>query len=260
MTGKVLWLGRLMTGAQPTGDMVDLSTHSAATGGSPHLRGYAVRPPGDERLPGVVVIHEIFGPDDVNKRSADRMAALGYSVILPDLFTEGGPRKCLKATFQALRSGHGRAFQDIAAARQWLIDREDATGDVGIIGFCMGGGFALMCAAPSRGFQVSSVNYGQLPPTPEVLQGACPVVASYGARDRGNEEVPAKLEYHLTRLGVPHDVKQYPNAGHAFLNDDDIGPWWLQPLFRLGHAGPEPESAADAWRRIDAFFGEHLRR
>ena len=69
-----------------------------------------------------------------------------------------------------------------------------------------------------------------------------------------------KLEYHLTRLGVPHDVKQYPNAGHAFLNDDDIGPWWLQPLFRLGHAGPEPESAADAWRRIDAFFGEHLRR
>ena len=249
-----------MTGAQPIGEMVDLSRYSRATGGSPHLQGYAVRPPGDERLPGVVVVHEIFGPDDVNKRSADRMAALGYSVVMPDLFSEGGPRKCLKATFQALQSGRGRAFQDIAAARQWLLDRDDATGDVGIIGFCLGGAFALMCAAPGRGFSVSSVNYGQLPTTPDVLDGACPIVASYGAKDPGSRGVPAKLEYHLTRLGVPHDVKQYPDAGHSFLNDDDIGPWWIRPLFKVGGVGPEPESAADAWRRIDAFFGEHLRR
>ena len=250
-----------MTGAQPIGDMVDLSTYSADTGGSPHLSGYAVRPPGDvRRLPGVVVIHELFGPDDVNKRSADRMAALGYSVILPDLFSEGGPRKCLKATFQALQSGHGRAYQDIAAARQWLLDRDDATGDVGIIGFCLGGGFALMCAAPRHGFSASAVNYGQLPRTPELLADACPIVASYGAKDPGNKEVPAKLEYHLTRLGVPHDVKQYPNAGHSFMNDDAIGPWWFRPLFKIGGVGPEPESAADAWQRIDAFFGEHLPR
>ena len=244
----------------PIGTMLDLSALGAANGGSPHLQGYAVRPPGDEKLPGVVVVHEIFGPDDVNKRSADRMAALGYSVVMPDLFSEGGPRKCLKATFQALQSGHGRAYQDIAAARQWLLDRDDTSEDTGIIGFCMGGGFALMCAAPKHGFRVAADNYGMLPSSPEALEGACPIVASYGARDRGNEKVPAKLEYHLTRLGVEHDVKQYPNAGHSFLNDADIGPWWLAPVFRLANVGPEPESAADAWQRIDAFFGTHLPR
>ena len=244
----------------PIGTMVDLSGHSATTGGSPHLKGYAVRPPGDEKLPGVVVVHEIFGPDDVNKRSADRIAALGYSVVMPDLFSEGGPRKCLKATFQALRSGHGRAYQDIAAARQWLLDRDDTSDDLGIIGFCMGGGFALMCAAPAHGFQVSSVNYGMLPSSPEVARGGLPDRRELRRARQGQRESAAKLEYHLTRLGVPHDVKQYPNAGHSFLNETDIGPWWTQPLFRLAHVGPEPESAADAWQRIDAFFRAHLPR
>jgi carboxymethylenebutenolidase len=117
-----------------------------------------------------------------------------------------------------------------------------------------------MCAAPKHGFRVAADNYGMLPSSPEALEGACPIVASYGARDRGNEKVPAQLEYHLTRLGVEHDVKQYPNAGHSFLNDADVGPWWLAPVFRLANVGPEPESAADAWQRIDAFFGTHLPR
>ena len=250
-----------MTGTTIRGTNVDLSQQSAATGGSPHLTGYAVRPPGGERVPGVVVVHEAFGPDEVNQRSADRVAALGYAVVMPDLFSEGGPRQCLKATFEALRSGRGRAFQDIAAARQWLLDRDDATGDVGIIGFCMGGGFALLCAAPTRGFGVSSVNYGQLPPSgPDVLAGACPIVASYGRRDLGLRGAAAKLEYHLTRLGVPHDVKEYPKASHQFLNEGRNGPWALKALGRVVGVGPEPDSAADAWQRIAAYFAEHLRR
>jgi carboxymethylenebutenolidase len=250
-----------MTDRQPIGDMVDLSSYGADSGGSPNLRGYAVRPPGQERLPGVVVIHEAFGPDEVNQRSADRVADLGYAVVMPDLFSDGGPRQCLKATFEALRSGHGRAFQDIAAARQWLLDRDDATGDVGIIGFCMGGGFALVCAAPTHGFGVSSVNYGQLPASgPDVLAGACPIVASYGRRDLGLRGAAVKLEYHLTRLGVPHDVKEYPKASHQFLNQGRNGPWALKALGRIAGIGPEPESAADAWQRIGAFFAVHLRR
>lgn len=259
MTREVLWLGRPMTGAQPIGEMVDLSAQSATFGGSNGLTGYAVRPPGDETRPGVVVVHEIFGLDAQARRYAHRLADMGYVAVVPDLFTEGGARRCLRATFRALRSGHGRAVQDIAAARQWLLDREDTTDDVGIIGFCMGGGFALLCAAPKHGFHVSSVNYGDLTSTPDVLAGACPIVASYGRRDR-LAGAAARLEYHLTRLGVDHDVKEYPRAGHAFLTDADTIPWFLGPVIKIAPPGPEPESAADAWQRIDAFFGEHLRR
>ncbi|MDQ2781708.1 MAG: dienelactone hydrolase family protein, partial [Actinomycetota bacterium] len=153
------------------GITVDLSPWSTATGGSTGLTAYTVRPPGDEKLPGVVMLHEAFGLEDITRRQADLLADMGYAVVVPDLFADGGSRKCLKATFKALSSGQGRAFHDIAASRQWMLDRDDATGAIGVIGFCMGGGCALRSAAPEHGFDVSAVNYGRLPSSPDVLAG-----------------------------------------------------------------------------------------
>lgn len=257
-----MWLAAGMTPPAPRGTTVDLTVESAAAGGSAGLTAYTVRPadaqPGVP-LPGVVLVHEAFGLDDEMRAHADRVAAMGYAVAAPDLFADGGARRCLKGTFQALRSGRGRAFQDIGTARQWLLDQEDAAGAVGVIGFCMGGGFALLCAAPERGFDVSAVNYGQLPPTPDVLTGACPIVASYGGRDFSLRGAAAKLETQLSRLGVEHDVVEYPDASHAFLNEHVNGPWFLRPVLAVTGFGPEPASAADAWARIEQFFAAHLR-
>jgi carboxymethylenebutenolidase len=67
-----------------------------------------------------------------------------------------------------------------------------------------------------------------------------------------------KLERTLTTLGIEHDVKTYPNAGHSFLNDAPNGPVPLRPLMKVLKVGPEPTAAADAWRRIEAFFAKHL--
>ena len=93
-----------------------------------------------------------------------------------------------------------------------------------------------------------------------MLVGACPVVASYGGKDKALAGSAAKLEAQLTRLGVEHDVKEYPQAGHAFLNDAETGPWFVRPILKVTGAGPEPASAADAWRRIEEFFARHLSR
>lgn len=122
----------------------------------------------------------------------------------------------------------------------------------------MGGGFALVLAG--RGYDAASVNYGQLPKDLTALEDACPIVASYGGKDRAARGAAARLKRELTAKGIPHDVKEYPEAGHSFLNDADNSPWWLRPVANLVlHAGPEPASAADAWARIEDFFATHLR-
>ena len=241
------------------GDLVDVQTRTPVTGVSPSLKAYVTRPQGSQPLPGVVLIHEAFGLDDNAKRNADRVAQMGFVVAAPDLYSEGGALRCLKATFSAMQRGEGRAFADIAAARPLVLERDDTTDRVGVIGFCMGGGFALMCAAPERGFAASSVNYGQLPKAYDALAGGCPVLGSYGGRDRGLRGAKATLDTELTRVGVEHEVTEYPGAGHAFLNEEAAGPWFLQPVLKVLGVGPEPGEASLAWGRIAEFFGEHLR-
>lgn len=224
---------------------------------APELTAHlAVPPVGTGPWPAVVVLHEIFGLTDDIRSQADRLAAAGYLAVAPDLYTAGGALRCLKGTISALTRGTGPAVEDIEAVRSWLAGREDCTGKVGIIGFCMGGGFALLLA--STGFDASAPNYGPLPRDPSAaLAGACPVVASYGAKDLGLRGTAGKLETVLRDLGVEHDVKEYPEAGHSFLNRHNLGPLGL--LERVGGFSYNEPAAADAWARILRFFDTHLR-
>src|SRR5581483_6872841 len=115
----------------------------AVPGGSHHLRGYVARPDGAGPWPGVVIVHEAYGLADVMRRQADRLAQAGYLALLPDLYSDGGALRCVVRTMRALVAGQGRALVDIEAARQWLLAQGDCTGRIGIVGFCMGGAFAL---------------------------------------------------------------------------------------------------------------------
>ena len=222
------------------------------------IPAHVVIPPvGGGPWPGVVVIHEAFGLNDDIREHAARLAAAGYLAIAPDLFRGQGMRRCLLATFRALRAERGRPFEDIDAVRRTLTEREDCTGRVGVIGFCMGGGFALLTAA--RGFDVSAPNYSPLPKDLDAaLEGACPIVASFGARDFELKGAAPKVKAALERAGVEHDVKEYPDAGHSFLSRLNAGP--LNPVLRVAGAGFHQPSAEDAWGRILRFFDVHLRR
>jgi carboxymethylenebutenolidase len=223
---------------------------------APELRAHlAVPPVGSGPWPGVVVLHEVFGLTDDVRQQADRLAGAGYLALAPDLFSAGGALRCLRSTFSALSSGSGPAFGDIEATRAALAARPDCTGRIGVVGFCMGGGFALVAA--TRGFDAAAPNYGPLPPDPaQLLRGACPVVASYGGRDRGLPGAAATLETALTEAGVEHDVKEYPQAGHSFLNRHNVGV--LTVLERVAGLSYHEPSAEDAWARILRFFAHHL--
>jgi carboxymethylenebutenolidase len=159
--------------------------------------------------PGVVVIQDALGLTDDIREQADRLAAAGYLALAPSLYSGRGIR-CVIATLRASRSGEGSAYGDIDAARRWLAERDDCTGRVGIIGFCMGGGFALL-SAPR--FDAAAVNYGEVPTDATArLVGACPIVGSYGGRDRTLPGRAERLRSALGELGVAYDVKEYPDA------------------------------------------------
>ena len=110
----------------------------------------------------------------------------------------------------------------------------------------------------------ASVNYGGA--TGEVeqaLPNVCPIVASYGAKDRwpGMQAVPGRLESMLAEAGVEHDIKVYPGAGHGFLNDHDPSelPVWVKAIAKVVAASYDEASARDARRRILNFFDSHLK-
>ncbi len=222
------------------------------------LPAHRAVPEGEGPWPGLVLVHELFGLDDEMRRHADRLAGMGYLVLAPDLVARGNRALCLARTMTALRRGRGRTFEDLDGARATLAGDPRCTGDIGVIGFCMGGGFALLLAG-RPGWDVAVANYGVVPDA-EVLEGACPVVASYGGRDLYLRGAARTLRTRLADAGVPHDVEEYPAAGHGFLNESSTTPWWALPMARLVmRAGPEPVSARDAWDRIEAFLATHLR-
>jgi carboxymethylenebutenolidase len=225
-----------------------------ATGGAIH--GYVAVPAGPGPWPGVVVIHEAFGLNDDIRGKADELAAHGYLALAPDLYGGRNWIRCIRGVFRQLRARRGPAFIALEAARDFLAGRGDCTGATGVIGFCLGGGFALLCA-PRPGFAAASVNYGEVPADAErLLAGACPIVASFGGRDKGvSKEFPERLERALTVLEVPHDVKLYPGSGHRFMSQaSGVG----AVLAKVAGVSYQSHDAADSWARIYAFFGSHL--
>jgi carboxymethylenebutenolidase len=219
------------------------------------VRAHLAAPVHQEPRPGVVVIHEAFGLNDEIRGHANRFAAQGYVAVAPDLFSYGPKLRCMRDTFRSLVRKRGPAFDVLDAVAGWLAAREDCTGRVGVIGYCLGGGFALL-AAPRHTYAAASVNYGLVPKdAEELLRGACPIIGSFGADDRAMRGAAGRLEAALTAAGVDHEVTEYPGAGHSFLNQHTGA---VGVLSKVVGAGYRPGPAREAQRRIDAFFAEHL--
>jgi len=225
------------------------------------LSTYVATPDGAGPWPGVCVIHDALGMSQDLRNQADWLAAEGYLAAAPDLFDGGTFLACLRTTMRDFSRGEGPLFDRVEAVRQWLIHHENSTGKVGLIGFCFGGGFALLLA-PRGEFSAASVNYGGLPKNAEeFLMRACPIVASYGAKDRTLKGAATRLEGILTGAGIDHDVKEYSEADHAFMNDHsaDKIPFLIHVIsFLFGGGEFNPSAAQDSRQRVIAFFDKHL--
>jgi carboxymethylenebutenolidase len=208
--------------------------------------------------PGVLVIHELLGLNAEMRRLAGDFAAAGFVTLAPDFLHGLGPTPFCMARFARGigRVRTGRPYRQLDAARDWLSARPEVDGrPVGVAGFCIGGGFALLYAA-GAGVRAVAPFYPAVPDA-AALTGICPVVASFGGRDRIFGAGGPRLQAALDELMVEHDVRTYPDAGHGFMaRYDGIIGW-------LGRRLPtdvehEPAAAADAWDRTMAFFTRHL--
>jgi carboxymethylenebutenolidase len=231
------------------------------------VNGYVVRPAASGTLPAMIVIHEAGGLGDHIRDVANRIAALGHVVLAVDLYTrEGGPPPAgdVQAIMARLFSmPDATILGDLDGALEELLARDDVSGRVGCIGFCMGGRLALLLACTSERLSAAVDCWGgfidratlEAPSTPErptppldlAGQLRCPLLAAVGAED-GNPspEMGAELRERASASGQPVQVDVYDGAGHAFFAD-------YRPSYR-------PGPAAELWRRVVPFLAEHLQR
>jgi carboxymethylenebutenolidase len=233
--------------------------------GGTQVNGYLARPTAAGPHPGIVVIHEAGGLGDHIRDVANRFANIGYSALAVDLYTrEGGPPPMddMQAVLERLFSmSDANALGDLEGAADLLRSREDATGKVACIGFCMGGRYTLLFACASDRLDAAVDCWGgfidratpdqrttpqrPVPPLDLAERLHCPLLGAVGAEDHNpSPELGGELRERASRSGQPVQVDVYEGAGHAFFAD-------YRPSYR-------PEPAARLWERIVPFLARHL--
>jgi len=199
------------------------------------LPAYLARPEGGDG-PGVVIIHDFFGPSAFYEDLARRLAGEGYTAVLPDFYWREGAvtwRDREAAVARAQRHDQVRAMADLAVAIAWLRGRAGG-GRVGVVGFCMGGTLALLSAGRDPlpdvavsfyGFPNGHPSWPGWPLRPldadEVAAVRAPVLAHCGDADAGvGMDHMAAYAAALSAAGASYEAIIYPEMPHGFLTFD----------------------------------------
>ncbi len=223
-------------------------TFPSAIGGN--ANGYLSLPDDKHgKHPAVVVIQEWWGLNDWVREQADRLAKDGYVALAVDLY-RGKSTSDPNIAHELMRGmPEDRANADLKAGFDYLASRPDVDpAHIGSIGWCMGGGYSLNLALAEPRLAACVINYGHLITDPASIEKLkSPILGDFGALDRGitPDDVNA-FAAALQKTGKTADIKIYPDAGHGFMNPNNKD-------------GFKEADAADAWRRIDAFFAKNLR-
>jgi carboxymethylenebutenolidase len=222
--------------------------HIQYPGATGEVRAYFARPQGDEKLPGVVVIHENQGLaphiEDVNRR----VAAEGFLAIAPDALSPlgGSPEDLDKAIEMTKELDDQSTLENFLAAVKYLKAHPASTGKVGVIGFCWGGRKANQVAVNDPDLSAAVPFYGQQPASEDVSKIKASLLLHYaGLDEKINAGIPA-FEAALKAASVEYQLYLYAGAKHAFHNDAKADRY-------------NKEAAQLAWQRTVSFLNEKLK-
>jgi carboxymethylenebutenolidase len=213
--------------------------------------------------PGVVIVPDVWGVSDLYRRIAQRLAEAGFATLVVDQYRYTGRDGLTPATAIPFinQLDDARVVRAVQEAIDALAASPAVGGQkVGLIGFCMGGQYALLAACTCRGVSAVAPFYGMVryaagldpakkprQPLDAISDLTCPLLGLYGVEDN---LIPVadveELKRRLAHTKHAHEVHLYEGAGHAFLNDTRPDAY-------------RPEAAAAAWGRLVPFLRRELR-
>lgn len=208
--------------------------------------GYLAHPTQPGKYPGVVVIQEWWGLEPHIQDVARRFAGEGYIALAPDLYHGKVAKEPSEAEKLMMALNIEQAVREIISGVNYLKRLDRCSGKVGVVGFCMGGGLALLTALRSAGVSACVDFYGGIPdPLDQVKHLECPLLGIFAEKDGWVTPTAVRqMEERLKAFGKPAQVHIYPGVDHAFFNDT--------------RSAYNAQAARDAWEKTLAFFRQHL--
>jgi carboxymethylenebutenolidase len=233
----------------PKDDPRLFTEHMKYAGATGEVRAYLARPKGDEKIPGVLVIHENRGLVPHIEDVTRRVALEGFLAIAPDALTPlgGTPEDPEKAPSLIQKLDSQSTIQNYLTAVRYLKTHPVSTGKVGAVGFCWGGAMANQVAVHSPDVLAVVPYYGRQPAPEDVSKIRASLLLHYAGVDEAINKGILAYEEALKKASVDYKMYTYEGAQHAFNNDTNPARY-------------NKEAAQLAWQRTISFFKEKLKK
>lgn len=215
--------------------------------GHGEVRGYLVKPSkANAKVPAVVVVHENRGLNPYIEDVARRVAKAGYIALAPDgLSSVGGyPGNDDEGKVLQQKVDPTKLMNDFFAAVEFMKKHPEATGKVGITGFCYGGGVSNAAAVAYPELDCAVPFYGRQPAAADVPKIKAPLLLHYAELDKNINEGWSTYEAALKLNNKVYQAYIYPGVNHGFHNDST--PRYDEPAAEL------------AWQRTLSWFKKYL--
>ena len=215
--------------------------------GNGSIKGYLARPAEGKKLPVVLVIHENRGLNPYIEDVARRLALARFVAFAPDGLTSVGgyPGNDEEGAVKFRQVNGPKMLEDFVAAAEWLKKHPRATGKIGAIGFCFGGGIVNQLAVRMPDLGAGAPFYGRQPSAEDAAKIKAPLMLHYAGNDQGVDAGIPAYEAALKENHKNYQLFIYEGAQHGFHND-------TTPRY-------DEKAAKLAWDRTLEFFNKNLR-